>query len=43
MYVPKDAWMKREEKKRTKGNLFEKDMVQNDGCSLVCVNREIVL
>lgn len=29
IYVPKDAWMKREEKKRTKGNLVEKDMVQN--------------
>lgn len=41
MYSPKDAWIKRDENKRTKGNLVEKDMVLNDVCSLE--NRDIVL
>lgn len=34
MYSPKDAWIKRDENKRTKGNLVEKDMVLNDVRSL---------
>jgi len=29
MYSPRDAWMKREESKRNKGNLLEKDMVRS--------------
>jgi len=39
MYSPKDAFMKREESKRNKGNLLEKDMVLCNGCSLA--NRDI--
>jgi len=33
MNSPREAWMKREESRRNKGNLLEKDMVRSGGCS----------